>query len=384
MSFEFATAGRIVFGDGAVEQLGAVAAALGSRPLLVTGSSADRAAPAVAQLEDAGLEWTSFTVAGEPRVADVERGVEAAREAGSDMVVAFGGGSALDAAKAIAALATNTGPILRYLEVIGEAQPLETDPLPSVALPTTAGTGSEVTRNAVVASPDDQVKVSLRHPAMLPDVALVDPRLTHGVPPAVTAATGLDALTQVIEPLLSHRASPLTDGLCREAIPRAAEALPRAFRDGGDAAARADMSLASMFGGLALANAGLGAVHGFAGPLGGMHDAPHGAICGRLLPLVMEANVAALREREPDNPVLDRFVEVAELLTGQPGASVDDGVRWIQDLCEELAVPGFASYGMTADDVPAAVEAARRSSSMKGNPITLTDEELAGVLTRAL
>ena len=384
MTFEFATAGTIVFGDGATERLGSTAAGLGSRPLLVTGASPGRAAPAMAQLEAAGLSWESFAVTGEPTVDTVRHGVEAAREGECDMVVAFGGGSAIDAGKAIAALVTNPGPISRYLEVIGDAQPLTADPLPMVAMPTTAGTGAEVTRNAVMASPEDRVKVSLRHPKMLPAAALVDPVHTHGAPPEVTAATGLDALTQVIEPLVSHRASPLTDGFCREAIPRAAASLARAYRDGSDASARSDMSLVSLLGGLALANAALGAVHGFAGPLGGMHAAPHGAICGRLLPLVVEANVAALRDREPDHPVLARFVEVAQLLTGQPGATVDEGVGWLQGLCDELAVPGLASYGMTRQDVPAAVEAAARSSSMKGNPIVLTDGELTSVLERAL
>ncbi len=383
MTFEFATAGTIVFGDGATDELGS-ALQHGSRPLLVTGSNPDRAAPVVAQLDAAGVQWTSFAVAGEPTVDTVEQGVEAAREAGSDLVVAFGGGSAIDAGKAIAALVANPGPIVRYLEVIGDAQPLEVDPLPVVAIPTTAGTGAEVTRNAVMASLEHGVKVSLRHRKMLPAAALVDPVHTHGVPPEVTAATGLDALTQVIEPLVSKRANPVTDGFCREAIPRAATSLARAYRDGSDAAARRDMSLVSLFGGLALANAGLGAVHGFAGPLGGRHAAPHGALCGRLLPFVVESNVAALADREPDHPVLARYVEVAQLLTGDQGATVDEGVAWLHDLCDELAVPGLSTYGMTVDDIPAAVEAAGRSSSMRGNPITLTDEELTAVLERAL
>lgn len=211
------------------------------------------------------------------------------------MVIGLGGGSVLDAGKAIAALVTNLGNVFDYLEVIGKGQPLVNAPLPFIAIPTTAGTGTEVTRNAVLGSPAHGVKVSLRSPMMLPSLAIVDPELTYGLPPEITASSGLDALTQLIEPFVSVKANPMTDAICREGIRHAAKSLRTVYHNGADASAREGMSLASLFGGLALANAALGAVHGFAGPLGGMLNAPHGAICAKLLPLVMEVNIKVLR-----------------------------------------------------------------------------------------
>ena len=233
------------------------------------------------------------------------------------MVIGLGGGSAIDTGKAIAALLTNPGDPLDYLEVIGRGQALQQTPLPYIAIPTTAGTGSEVTRNAVLASHEHHVKVSLRSPLMLPRVAIVDPELTYSLPPAITASTGLDALTQLIEPYTCNSPNPMIDAICREGMQRAARSLKRAYQNGSDAAAREDMSIAALFGGMALANAKLGAVHGFAGPLGGLFPAPHGMICARLLPFVVEANVRALQMREPDSPVLKRYDEVAQLLTGR-------------------------------------------------------------------
>jgi alcohol dehydrogenase class IV len=298
--------------------------------------------------------------------------------------VGFGGGSALDAAKAIAALLANGGDPLDYLEVIGRGKPLTQPSLPCIAIPTTAGTGAEVTRNAVLASVEHRVKVSLRSPHMLPRLALVDPELTYDLPPAVTASTGLDALTQLVEPFVSQRANPLTDALCREGMRRAARSLRRAYERGDDAAAREDMALASLFGGLALANAALGVVHGFAGPIGGMFPAPHGAVCARLLPYVMDANLRALRERSPTHEALNRYEEIAHILTGSAHATAADGVRWVQETGSALDIPPLAAYGMAADDVPVLVEKAAAASSTKGNPISLTPDEMREILARAL
>src|SRR5208282_5705063 len=228
----------------------------------------------------------------------------------------FGGGSAIDAAKAIAAMLTNKGELLDYVEIIGRGKPLTQPSAPFIAVPTTAGTGSEVTRNAVLASPEHRVKVSLRSPLMLPRVAVVDPELTYALPPAITASTGLDALTQLIEPFVCARANPMVDALCIEGIRRAARSLREVVHQNPGKSAREDMALASLFGGIALANAGLGAVHGFAGPMGGMFAAPHGALCAALLPGVMAANVAALRRRQPGGEGLRRYDEIARLLTG--------------------------------------------------------------------
>ena len=269
-----------------------------------------------------GIDCVTFPVSGEPTVEVVRQGVQHVRHATCDLVIGFGGGSAMDTGKAIAALMTNSGDLLDYLEVIGKGKPLTQPAAPFIAIPTTAGTGAEVTRNAVLASPEHRVKVSLRSPHMLPRVALVDPELTYSLPPQVTASTGLDALTQLIEPFVSIRANPMTDAFCREGMRRAARSLRRAYEHGNDVKAREDMSLASLLGGLALANAGLGAVHGIASVMGGMFPAPHGAVCARLLPHVMEINVRALQERQPGSDALHRYDEVARILDGErPGKS---------------------------------------------------------------
>lgn len=384
MNFEFATAGRILFGPGKIKELPAIASSLGLRALFVTGRNAERAQSHAHDAGTSGVATEIFTVDGEPIIENVQKGVEAARKFSADLIVGFGGGSAIDAAKAIAALATNPGNPLDYLEVIGKGQPLTESPLPSIAIPTTAGTGAEVTKNAVLASPEHRVKVSLRHPLMLPYVAIVDPDLTLSMPPEITARTGLDALTQLIEPFTSCRANPMTDGLCREGIVRAARSLKRAFEYGSDAAAREDMALASLFGGLALANSGLGAVHGFAGPIGGMFPAPHGAVCAALLPHVMRANVSALTSRSDDDAILERYREIAELVTGDPAAQIDDGVEWVAQLCKELSIPTLSSYGIASEDITSIVEKSAAASSMKANPIQLTDEQLARILKQAL
>lgn len=382
-TFEFATANRILFGDGLLSQAGTLAGAWGRRALVVTGANVSRAQPLLTLLDQQGITHQTFAVADEPTVTLIQAGVAQAREFGCEMVIGFGGGSAIDAGKAIAALVTNPGDLFDYLEVIGKAQPLRQASLPYLAIPTTAGTGSEVTRNAVLASPEHAVKVSLRSPQMLPRLALVDPTLTHTLPPALTAQTGMDALIQVLEPLVSARANPLTDGLCREALPRAARALPRLYGNGADAEARSEMALVSLCGGLALANAGLGAVHGFAGPLGGMFHAPHGALCAALLPAVMAANVQALQQRAPDHPAVARYAEIARLLTGKPDATSADGVAWIQQLCHTLAIPSLRVYGIRANDFADIVPKAQAASSMKANPLPLTTQELHWILEQS-
>jgi alcohol dehydrogenase class IV len=393
--FELALPRRVLFGCGRFQEAGRLARELGGCALVVTGRSTRRAAPLLELLDQAGVRGEAFAVAGEPTTSAVEQGVEVARRQGVDLVIGFGGGSAIDAAKAIAALTTNAGALLDYLEVIGLGNPLEQAPLPFIAIPTTAGTGAEATRNAVLASPTHKVKVSLRSARMLPKVAIVDPALTHGLPPEITASTGLDALTQLIEALVSTRANPLTDSLCRDGIARAAAALPTAYAharmdpeatersDARYGAAREDMALASLWSGIALANAGLGAVHGLAGPLGGMFDAPHGAICAALLPEVMRTNIRALRQRAPNDRALDRYTEVARLCIQQPGVTAEQGVDAVQRVCTELKVPSLSRLGVTVEQVPALLAGARRASSMKGNPIVLTDEELAGILERS-
>ena len=286
--------------------------------------------------------------------------------------------------KTVAALMTNPGEVFDYLEVVGKGQALGQAPAPYIAIPTTSGTGSEATRNAVLAVPEKRVKVSLRSAMMLPRLAIVDPELTYSLPPEATASTGLDALTQLIEPFLSNASNPMTDALCREGIRCAARSLRRAYQQGDNIQAREYMSLASLFGGMALANAKLGAVHGFAGPLGGMFPAPHGVICARLLPLVMDANLTAFREREPQSQTLERFDEVAQMLTGNASAKAEAGIRWLKELGAALNIPPLAGYGISKSDFPEIIAQAKKASSMKGNPIELKDEELLGVLEAAV
>lgn len=382
MRFEFGTANRIVFGPGSISELPAMAAAFGNHALVVTGADASRAKEHLSALETAGIACRYLSVAGEPTVDLVREGTQAARFA--NFVIGFGGGSAMDAAKAIAAVAANSGEPLDYLEVIGRAQPLENAPLPFIAVPTTAGTGAEVTRNAVLGSPDQRLKASIRSPLMLARLALVDPDLTLAVPAGVTATSGLDALTQLIEAFVCIRANAMSDLFCIEGIKRASKALVPAYQNGLDRAARTEMSFASLLSGLALANAGLGVIHGFAAPLGGMLNAPHGALCAAVLPHGVAANLRALRERAPNHSALDRYRQIGVILTQNPEGQPEDAVAALSNLFSTLKILPLREYGLAVADIPAAVEKAAAASSMKGNPLPLTPAELKQVLEHSL
>jgi alcohol dehydrogenase class IV len=384
MRFEFATAAQVVFGAGTLTEAGKLAQPWGRRALLVTGRTPRRAERLQRLLTEAGIEATVFSVDGEPTLATVNAAVFAAREAGAEMVIGFGGGSAIDTAKAAAGLLANPCDLLDYLEVIGRGQPLPHPASPWMAIPTTAGTGAEVTRNAVLGVPERGVKVSWRSPHLLARVALVDPELTLELPPAATAASGMDALAQLLEAYVCNRANPMTDALCAAGLPRVARAFPAVWRDPRDLAARTDLALASFWSGLALANAGLGAVHGFAAPVGGLFPAPHGAVCAVLLAPVMAANLAALRARAGGSPALGRYDEIGRWLTGRPGAKAEDGIAWVRGWVAELGLPGLATYGVTTGVVEEIVGRAQSSNSMKANPIALSVDELSGALTAAL
>ncbi len=384
MRFEFATASRILFGRGVSREIPSLVETEGKRPFVLTGADPSRAKELLDDLTRRGLQVQTHPIAEEPTTDTVWDAVARARRHQTDVVIGIGGGSPVDAGKAVAAMLTNPGELMDYLEVIGRGRAIAVSPAPYIAVPTTAGTGAEVTRNAVIGAKEKKVKVSMRSPLMLPSLAVVDPELTRTMPRETTADSGLDALTQLIEPFVSNRANPLTDSLCREGMTRAARSLRRAHRDGDDMEAREEMSLAGLFGGLALANAKLGAVHGFAGPIGGMFDAPHGAICAKLLTPVLETNVRALEERAPDSPSLTKLHQVGVLLTGDPGAKAADGARWIAHLCDDLSLRPLCTYGITEADVPAIVEKSKNASSMKGNPLPLTDRELADILHSAL
>ncbi len=384
MGFEFATAGRISFGAGVLREAGELATGLGRRALVVSGRSSGGRQALLDLLGGKGITVTTFVVTGEPTVDVVREGVRLGCEQGCEFVAAIGGGSPLDTGKAIAAMLANPGDITDYLEVVGAGKRLANPSLPVIAIPTTAGTGTEVTRNAVIGSPDKHVKVSLRNPYLLPRFALVDPELTYSLPPQPTAYSGMDALVQLIEPYLSPRSNSLTDGICREGIKRVARSLLRAYQHGNDGAAREDMCLASLFGGLALANASLGAVHGFASVIGGLTGAPHGAICARLLAPGMKLNGNALKERAPGSPALERLDEISAILTDNPRASLDDGINWVETLCADLHIPTLADLGLREQDIPRVAEGSLATSSMKANPIQLKTDELAACLQGAL
>lgn len=384
MRFEFATANRIVFGPNTTDELETFAAEFGQRAFVLTGQDVNRAMPLVDQLKRGGVDCITFAVPNEPTTDLALTGVEEARKAACDLVIGIGGGSVVDTGKVVAALLTNDGQLIDYLEVVGKGQQIQKPSAPYIAVPTTSGTGAEVTRNAVLDSPKNRVKVSMRSPYMLPRLAVVDPVLTYSMPPHITASTGLDAFTQLLEVYVSDQANPLTDAICQEGLKRAARSLKNAYENGDNSEAREDMSLASLFGGLGLANAKLGAVHGFAGPIGGMFSAPHGIVCAKLLPHVMEANVKALKLRSADNPAMQRYDQVARILTGSADARAENGFVWVQELCRELRVPALSEYGMKEDDLDSVVEKSKNASSMKGNPIVLTDDELMSILKKAI
>lgn len=383
LSFEFSTAQRVLFGLGRIREVPALAAALGGSVLLVTGSDPRRSEALAGGLRGRGLEVRVHRVSGEPQIEDVELGVATVKGMRLPVVVGFGGGSVMDAAKAMAIVARQDGTVLDYLEVVGAGKVLKEDSLPCVTIPTTAGTGAEVTRNSVLTSGRHLVKASLRSPAMLPKLAVVDPELCLGLPASVLAATGMDALTQLIEPLVSVRANPTVDALCLEGMKRSARSLVRAWENPADVAAREDLSLASLHSGWALSNAGLGAVHGLAAPIGGMFKAPHGSVCAALLAPVMRANLAAMRARAPEHPSIEKYRLAAQVLTGEADVSAEDGVSWVEGLAARLKIQPLRNFGLSSADWGRVVDAGMQASSMKANPLVLERSEIHGALERA-
>lgn len=381
----FRSAGEIVFGRGTIERIGTIASGLGRRAMVVRGGRHLDASRTISRVEtllgDAGVEPVFHTVRGEPDVEAVDAAAGAAREARCDLVVGLGGGSALDAAKAVAGLLTNEGGALDYMEVVGRGRTIDRPAAPLVAVPTTAGTGTEVTKNAVVTSRERSFKASMRSPHLVPAVALVDPALTDFMPARVTAATGLDALTQLIEAHVTRKANPITDALSLQGVGLAARSLVRAFEDGDDRQARDDMALAALLSGLCLANAGLGAVHGFAAPLGAAFPVPHGVACAALLPHVMAANVEALRATGDGRKTLGRYDRVAAVLGVE---DADGAVVLAHELVARLGIPPLSRFGIGAGDVDVLVERASQASSMKGNPVTLERGVLARILAQAI
>jgi alcohol dehydrogenase class IV len=382
LSFEFTTSSRIIFGRGSALKLSDLICGKGKRVFLVTGRNADRFRFVRDRLVNEGFEVSLFSVESEPTTEIISDGVEIARQNNCDVVIGIGGGSVIDSAKAIAALIPNEGSLTNYLEVIGEGRILESNPLPYIALPTTSGTGAEVTKNAVIKSLENRVKVSLRSPLMFPDVAIVDPELAVSMPPEITASSGMDALTHLFETFVSSQSNPFIDALCREGMQRISSSLKKAFIDGNDVKAREDMAFASMLGGMALANVKLGAVHGFAGPMGGMFPVSHGFVCAALLPAVTEVNLKVISEKKLER-YLSKLDEAARIFTGNPEAKAQDGIHWIKELVEYLKIPFLSEFNIDKDEFPLIVQKAKKASSMKGNPVLLSDEDLMEILERS-
>ena len=373
----FTCSGTIHFGSGSVRKLPDVVT---GNFFLFTGSRPERNARVVELLEGKAKQAGNYSVCGEP---DASTAVEAAmelRDSGAQCVVAIGGGSVIDAAKAAAALATNPGPAMDYLEVVGKGRPLVEDPLPMVAVPTTFGTGSEVTRNAVLGAKDHRRKVSMRDPRMVPSHAIVDHDLSSGLPREVAASSGVDALVHVCEAYVCVQPCEVMDPLCESAMSKGFAQIER-YCDEPDEASRQAMAEVSLCGGLMIANARLGAVHGFAGVIGGMTGAAHGKICAALFSHVFRANIAALRELGSSDRALGRYASAARLATGrkEPDALPDA----IDSLVKASGLPALGELGVSEDDHEAIVGQAKGSSSMRGNPVELDDAALLSVLERA-
>lgn len=395
MNFNFFTPTRVIFGRGRMAELGPSAASLGRHALLVTGRASAGSSGLQTELSNllarAGVEVTHFSVAGEPSVETVDHAAELARNTGCDLVVAVGGGSCLDTGKAAALLAANDGSALDYLEVIGRGLKPERPGLPTIAMPTTGGTGAEATRNAVLGHGPSRRKVSFRHEYLMPRVALVDPALTDSLPPPLTASSGMDALTQLIEALFSRAANPLTDALALDGIRRASHALPIAYGiEAGDVAtARDNLSLAALESGICLGSAGLGIVHGLSGPLGGRFPVPHGFACAALLPHAFSANVHTLIDRGRSEPALRKLTPLAVVMgidvTNKDisGAAAAVTER-LNKLVRLLRVPRLREFGVTRESLPALAREGLFSSSTRYNPIDFSAEDLEEILTAAL
>lgn len=413
MNFEFFSPVKIIFGNGISKKIADHipqsvtrdnrGAARGSnqknrniKALLITGSNSGRADLIIQNLKSSGVIHELMVQSTEPSVTDIISGVQMARETKSDLVIAIGGGSVIDTGKAIAALATNPYDIMRYLEIIGEGLPLTEKPLPMVAIPTTSGTGAEVTCNAVISSAQHKVKVSLRSQSMYPDVALIDPELSLSMSASTTASTGMDALTQLIESFTSRFATPITDALCRAGLSKIARSFKKAYDEQKNLEARSEMSLAALLSGITLSNAKLGAVHGIAGPMGGMIHAPHGVICARLLGEVMASNIATLEEQlhgqfagteqtDRDGLTSDslmRYQEVARILTGNPEAAPHDAITHINEIAQYMHIADITFPAVDSPQISLLARQAEKSSSMKGNPVVLSYDQIRRIIAQ--
>lgn len=392
--FDVANLPRIVFGEGSIDRLPELIGDFGRRVLLVTGLRSFRGTEQWARtlegLKRLGIEWEKMTVEGEPSPQMVDEAARRFRDEGVEVVVGIGGGSALDAAKAIAGLLPVGGSVMDYLEDVGQGLPYRGRPLPFIAVPTTAGTGSEATKNAVLSERGEGgFKKSFRHESLIARIALVDPQLLRECPPKLIASQGMDAFTQLLESYVSVRANPFTDGLALSGLKAVAGGFFDAWTGGDGEPARqgrAAMSYAALLSGITLAHVGLGSVHGLAQPLGSLFPIPHGVACGTTMAEATAINISALKERGDPRGALEKYAEVARLL-GAHAADRDSAcaelVETLRGWTERLELPRLSDYGVAERDVDAIVVDAR-GNSMKTNPVELTDEEIADIVRRRL
>ncbi len=376
--FQFMTATRIIFGEGALQGSLSVINQFGYSVLLVAGKDKQRAKPIVNYLKAQNMRYQHVAINGEPNITMVEETAVIGRKFKPDMVVAIGGGSVLDMGKALAAIIPNQGDVYDYVEVVGRNVPLKAKPLPFVAIPTTASTGSEVTRNAVLKSGQDKVKVSLRSPEMLADVAIVDPTLTYGSDQYTSGRGAMDAFTHLMESYVCGEPNPLTDMVCEEGLRRLSQSvLTGCLED--DYAARSDLSFAALLGGMAITNAKLGAAHGLASALGGKLDAPHSVIAARLAPHVMLENIKAAKKAARED-VIDRYRKLAQLVTGRINANEHDGVLWVKMVLDKLELPLLSKFGVCQTSFEQVATDALKSVAIKGNPLPLNQDRLVYIL----
>ncbi|MHA2298153.1 MAG: iron-containing alcohol dehydrogenase [Candidatus Hodarchaeales archaeon] len=391
MDFEFLHSPRIIFGLSQFQRIGILVKEFGSNALIVASESALEKTGAKQIIDEEfsnqDIEVTFFQVKGEPEIELVDRGADLGKESGANVVVGIGGGSAVDAGKAIAGLITNGGSTLDYMEVIGKGKKIGRPTLPYIAVPTTAGTGSEVTKNAVISARKEGFKASIRSLYLVPSLVVIDPELMVTIPQEVTARCGMDTLTQLIESYTSRNANPLTDSLAELGIKFAAKSIRVTYSTGTDIDARESMALASLLSGLCLANAGLGAVHGFASPIGAIYPIPHGSVCAALLPPTVEMNMRELKKL-PDHLSLEKYARIGELLTGRTFTEADEACKatteYLYDLSTFLKIARLSSFGIEAENFPEIIEKAKKASSMKYNPIKLSTGALQDILERAL
>ncbi|WP_456295834.1 iron-containing alcohol dehydrogenase [Vibrio sp. AK197] len=376
--FDFMTATRVIFGQDALLSSLSVINQYGYSALLVTDKHNQEGNAVGDYLHNQHFRYQHLVVSGEPYITMVEEAAVEARKFGPDMVIAMGGGSALDMGKALAAVIPNKGNVYDYVEVVGRKVPLKSKPLPFIAIPTTAGTGSEVTHKAVLKSGQDRIKVSLRSSDMLADVAIVDPTLTYGMPKELSARGAMTAFTHLMEAYVCSQPNPLTDMICEEGLRRLSRSIiPSCLRD--EPQGREDLAVASMLGGMASTNAYLGAAHGLAASLAGKMTAPHSVITARLAPYVMEENIK-VAQLEGKLEVLKRYRTMARILTNHNDAHMSDGIAWVKMILEQLRIPALSQFGVCRTSFEQVVDGAMKSVSIKGNPLPLTKARLTFIL----